>query len=365
MSEAKPAARVPATKKTGVGNTLKVGSSIKDIEKKDETSTKSIKEKSSGDLKSLKQSGVDKSSKSLLIDGVTENSSPKLSKKAIPVPTVPVELTNISSKLAKQLQQLAIEFEGFLNQELNLLYNDPELKAVLEKSHNYSRVQECLLSSGLLGVSSAFTALQSSLSQYKSLMRNKSKRDCKEMPTTATAHKTMSEGIELEIKAYFGAKLKEEDGAKKKGIEILTTGDFDKQKFERALSASSLRNQSWKAGGDGKNGEEISRQRLANISPVSFSTVTNQSSPRKQKQALRLAEEVASYKESFELNFQKAFNFKPLDAIYAVRPEFNDPLNTLTICGFSINSKGKIMDYSLGAGTVSLEHSNDCRSGRS
>jgi hypothetical protein len=63
MSEAVPAAKNPTTKKTGAGNTLKVGSSIKDLDKKDEPSSKSIKEKSTGDLKSVKQGGVDKSSR--------------------------------------------------------------------------------------------------------------------------------------------------------------------------------------------------------------------------------------------------------------------------------------------------------------
>lgn len=359
MSEAKPAVRKPTTKKTGAPGTIKGAGSSKDIDKKEEPSAKSIKEKSSGDLKVTKQGGLEKSSKSLLVDGASEKSSPRLGKgKDSPIP---IDLITLSNKISKQLQELALEFDTYLNQELTLIYTDQEVKTALEKSHNFARVQECLLSSGLLGVSSAFTALHGCLSQFKSLMRGKSKKESKDMPTTPAAHKSTVEKLEAEIKAYFGAKLKEEEAAKRKGVEVLTTGDFDQQKFERALSASSLRAGQSKPSQGSSPAAPITRERWHNITPISFSTVENPGSLQKKATKTKLRERLEEYKEMFELNFQKAFNFKPLDAIYAVRQEFNDPLNTLTICGFSINSKGKIIDYNLSSGSIAQEHSNDCR----
>lgn len=356
MSEVKPAARNPSTKKTGAAATLKAAAS-KEFDKKDEPSSKSIKEKSTGDKKVTKEGTIEKSSKSLLVDGASEKSSPRLAKSK--AASIPVELATIANKVSKQLFQLATEFEGYLNQELAAIYTDADLKLTLEKSHNYFRVQECLLSAGLLGVSSAFTAVHSCLSHYKSLMRNKSKRDPKELSTTPANHKSIVEGLEADIKSYYAQNLKQEEAAKRKGIEVLTTGDFDQQKFERALSASSLRKQ--KPTTDAEPGSQITRQVWPHIGPVSFSTVEHAGSVQKMRHRVHLHQELEDYKERFELNFQKALNFKPLDAIYAVRQEFNDPLNTLTICGFSINSKGKIMDYDLGSGSVSQEHSSDCK----
>lgn len=358
MSEAKPAVRKPTTKKTGAPGTLKGAGSSKDIDKKEEPSAKSIKEKSTGDLKVTKQGGLEKSSKSLLVDGASEKSSPRLDKPKEPL--IPVELVTLANKISKQLQDLALEFDTYLNQELTLIYTDQEVKANLQKSHNFARVQECLLSSGLLGVSSAFTAVHGCLSQYKSLMRGKSKKESKDMPTTPAAHKSTVEKLEAEIKAYFAAKLKEEEAAKRKGVEVLTTGDFDQQKFERALSASSLRAAQGKTAQGSSPAAQITREKWPNIAPISFSTVENAGSLKNKANRLKLRDRLEEYKEMFELNFQKAFNFKPLDAIYAVRQEFNDPLNTLTICGFSINSKGKIIDYNLSSGSIAQEHSNDC-----
>jgi esterase/lipase superfamily enzyme len=192
-------------------------------------------------------------------------------------------------------------------------------------------------------------------------MRGKFKKESKDMPTTPAVHKSTVEKLEAEIKAYYSAKLKEEEAAKRKGVEVLTTGDFDQQKFERALSASSLRAGQSRLAQGSSPAAQITRERWPHITPSSFSTVENPGSLQKKATRAKLRERLEEYKEMFELNFQKAFNFKPLDAIYGVRQEFNDPLNTLTICGFSINSKGKIIDYNLSSGSIAQEHSNDCR----